>query len=444
MTYVLVLAAAWGVTTGLWMPRGPLTTTEALTSIAVSAAVGLAAGRLWRSRWTLLAAPAAFLVALELARIHVRGPSVDAPHASAFGFVALVAGRGVHGLLSVFPMLLFTVYGRGLGRRWKRIVTGVATAALVVLTALVAIPARTAPIPTGRGVAELTTVHGLNVMIRGVDPARPVLLFLPGAPGGSELGAMRKHLSALEEHFVVATLDRRGAGASYAALHGTVTMDDAIADTVAVTDYLRTRFHQEKIFLLGHSGGSLIGALTAHRHPERYRAYIGTGQAVDVEASDKLFYDDILSWARAGGRTELVRRLTEQGPPPWKDVYAYEPIMLNENAVYHQSTEFVIDVPEYTLLQRVHTLNAVLDTWTAYYPQIQDVDLRREVRSLAVPAYFVQGSDEMRGLAVLFDEWYATLEAPEKHLETFEGAGHRAMFEQPDRFVAFLASVSAG
>ncbi|MET7397760.1 alpha/beta hydrolase [Dactylosporangium sp. NPDC005572] len=440
MTYVLVLAAAWGVTTALWMPRGPLTTAEALTSIALSAAVGLAAGRLWRSRWTLLAAPAAFLIALELARIHVRGPSVDAPHASAFGFVALLAGRGVHGLLSVFPMLLFIVYGRGVGRRWKRVVTGVATAALVVLTALVAIPARTAPRPGG--VAELTTIHGLNVMIRGVDPARPVLLFLPGAPGGSELGAMRRHLSALEDHFVVATLDRRGAGASYAALDGTVTMDDAIADTVAVTDYLRTRFHQEKIFLLGHSGGSLIGALTVHRHPERYRSYIGAGQAVDVEASDKLFYADVLSWARTTGRTALERRLTDQGPPPWKDVYAYEPIMLNENAVYGQSTEFVIDVPEYTLLQQAHTLNAVLDTWAAYYAQIQDVDLRREVRSLAVPAYFVQGTNEMRGLAVLFDEWYATLEAPEKHLETFEGAGHRAMFEQPDHFVTFMASVS--
>ncbi|MFB9182366.1 alpha/beta fold hydrolase [Dactylosporangium sucinum] len=438
MTYVLVLAAAWGVTTALSMPRGPLTTAEALTSIVISIAVGLAAGRLWRSRWTLLAAPAAFLLALELGRIPVRGPSVDAPHASAFGFVALVAGRGVHGLLSVFPMLLGVSYGRGVAGGWKRLVTGAATAVLLVLTVLVALPARTAPLP---GVAELTTVDGLNVMIRGGHTARPVLLFLPGAPGGSELGAMRKHLSALEDSFVVATLDRRGGGASYAALGRTVTMDDAIADTLAVTDYLRTRFHQDKIFLLGHSGGSLVGALTAHRHPERYRAYIGTGQAVDVEASDKLFYADILAWARTGGRTSLVRQLTDQGPPPWKDVYAYEPIMLYENEVYGQRSEFVVDVPEYTLLQKAHTLNAILDTWTLFYPRVQDVDLRREVRSLAVPAYFVQGTNEMRGLAVLFAEWYEALDAPVKRLERFEGAGHRAMFEQPDRFVTFMASL---
>src|SRR5437763_13637916 len=176
-----------------------------------------------------------------------------------------------------------------------------------------AIPAHTPRKPGPNSVAELTTVGRLGVMSRGVGKAGPVLLFVPGAPGGAETGPVREHLSGLERHFVVATLDRRGGGSSYPALDptATVTVDSAVADTLAVTDYLRHRFHQDKIYLLGHSGGSIVSVLAVRRHPEKYRAYIGTGQAVDLPASDRIFYADILSWARSTGHDKLARQLVE-------------------------------------------------------------------------------------------------------------------------------------
>jgi pimeloyl-ACP methyl ester carboxylesterase len=439
----VILAAAWGVVAARWTPRGPLTNPQALWSIGISAAVGMAAGWVSRSRWAMLTAPAGFIVALELTRMGVRGPSVDAPHLSTFGLVALVTGRGVHGLLSVFPMVLGAAYGRNLT---SRVWAAVGAAGLILVTAAVAIPAHTPPIPGSDSVAELIRVGRLGVMIRGADRAAPVLLFVPGAPGGSETGPVREHLAGLERHFVVATLDRRGGGSSYPALDptATVTVDSAVADALAVTDYLRHRFHQDKIYLLGHSGGSIIGVLAVRRHPEKYRAYIGTGQAVDLPASDRIFYGDILSWARSSGRDKLARQLIEQGPPPYRSVYAYEPIMLYENEVYSQHpNDFGIDAPECTLLQKVHTLNAILDTWSVLYPRMQGIDLRRDAPRLDVPVYFVQGGHEMRGLAVLFAQWYSTLEAPQKHLEVFEPAGHRAMFEEPDRFVAVMDRVLA-
>jgi pimeloyl-ACP methyl ester carboxylesterase len=100
-------------------------------------------------------------------------------------------------------------------------------------------------------------------------------------------------------------------------------------------------------------------------------------------------------------------------------------------------------VPEYTLLQKAHTLTAILDTWDALYPRMQDIDLRTDALRLQVPVYFVQGADEMRGLAVVFADWYARLQAPARHLDVVAGAGHRVMFERPDRFVEILARVRA-
>src|SRR5688500_15855888 len=94
----VLLAAGWGAAAALWTPRGPLTNAQALWSIVISAAVGLAAGRVTRSRWAIITTPLAYAAALELTRLPVTGPSVDAPHLSAFGLVALLSGRGVHGL----------------------------------------------------------------------------------------------------------------------------------------------------------------------------------------------------------------------------------------------------------------------------------------------------------------------------------------------------------
>ncbi|WP_127502482.1 alpha/beta fold hydrolase [Actinoplanes solisilvae] len=438
-------AALWGAVAGWWTPRGPLTVTQALCSVAVSVAIGWAAGRSGRSRLIWLTVPVAFLVALELARSGVAGPSAEPPHASLFGVVALVAGRGLQAVLTLLPLLLGLALGRGAKRRLSRVLVALPAAGLLLLLAVIAVPARTAPIPGG--VAELTRVGGLGVMIRGERADLPVLLFVPGAPGGSELGNVRTHLGAVEQRFVMATLDRRGGGSSYPALDPTsrVTVDRMVDDIIEVTDYLRERFHHDKIYLLGHSGGSILSVLALSRHPEKFAAYIGSGQAVDLRASDRIFYDDILSWARSSGRDEVARQLTDQGPPPYPDVWGYEPIMTYENQAYDQQTpSFGLNVREYTVLQKAHVVNAMLDTWDVLYPRMQEIDLRRDAPSLPVPAWFVMGGDEMRGLRVLFDDWYALLRAPTKKLVDVPGAGHAVLFEQPGRFVEVLDDVLAG
>ncbi|BAL90603.1 hypothetical protein AMIS_53830 [Actinoplanes missouriensis 431] len=422
-------AVLWGAVSAWWMPRGPLTSADALLTIAISFAVGLLAAR---SRRAFLATPFLYAVTCELVRLRTSGPSVDAPHLSPFGVIALVTGRGVHGVLALLPMMLGALAPRLLRRR---ILGGTAAALLATLTVAVAIPARTPPIPGG--IAELTSVDGLSVLIRGRDAARPVLLFVPGTPGGSEQGTMRTRLSGLEETFVVATMDRRAYPSP------DVTVDDEVSDVLSVTDYLRDRFHQSKIYLLAFSGGSIPGALAAHREPSRYHAYIGTGQAVDLLASDRIFYTDILAWARSTGRRDVADRLERQGVPPYRDFWGYEPFLQYENAAYGLPTpDLDLGASEYTPLRKAHTMTAIMDTWHTLYPRMQEVDLRRDVPDLAVPAYFVQGEREMRGLAELFQPWYDALRAPSKRLFVLPGGGHRAMFEDPDGFTAVMAGIS--
>jgi pimeloyl-ACP methyl ester carboxylesterase len=471
---------AWGLLAGWWTPRGPLTTGEAIASVVVSAVVGLLAGTASRSRWSMLLAPVAFVVGVEVARLGVDGPSVDGIALTEYGILALVTGRVFHGLLSVFPMVVGAAFGAGIARTWaargsgeppgggtpgarhvarvlRGLVAGTAAASLVLLVVVLARPARTAPITEAAAtpVAELTTVRAggrdLGLMLRGHDVTAPVLLFLAGGPGGSELGAMRRHLPALEEHYVVATLDQRGTGSSYAELDptATYTLDRAVDDVLEVTAHLKERFDTDRVVLVGQSWGTILGVLAVQREPTAYRAFVGVGQMVSPRATDRIFYDDTLSWARERGHEGLVADLEGIGPPPYARMLDYETALSHEHEVYPYdhtgnsegeggfSENFLVE--EYSLVQQVHLLPAFMDTFSVLYPQIQDVDLRRDARSLPVPVFFVQGAHEARGRAEPFEQWYAALSAPGKDVTVLATSGHRPMFEQPEEFVAYLA-----
>jgi proline iminopeptidase len=471
----MLIAAAWGVLAGWWTPRGPIAGFEALTAIAVSVAVGVAAGWWMGSRWAMLLMPVVFAAVFELTRVATVGPLVDGIRlggGGVFGILAFLLGRGLHGVLALLPMILGAAFGAGLARRryegrqpihgWaragqvvRRVTASLAAVALLALTVGLSRPASTDIIltdtgaPTVGGVAELVEVpiggQDQAMMIRGTSSTNPVLLFLAGGPGGTELGAMRRHSEALEEDFVVVTWDQRGSGKSYDSLDpvSTLTLQQALADTIEVSNYLRNRFAQDKIYLLGQSYGTILGVLATQQHPELYRAYIGVGQMVDPRETDGVFYTDALAWARRTGDTALVNKLISSGPPPYTDMLDYEPALTN-GAIYPYDHSVNSEgaggfgenlfVEEYTLMEQLHAFAGMFDVFTVLYPQLQGIDFRQDAAKLAVPVYLVEGRFEAPGRLAPARQWFDQLDAPTKQWITFDTSGHRPLFEQPDLF----------
>ncbi|HEV7665876.1 MAG TPA: alpha/beta fold hydrolase, partial [Chloroflexota bacterium] len=98
------------------------------------------------------------------------------------------------------------------------------------------------------------------VVIRGNNTANPVLLFLSGGPGGSELPMVRHNLAPLESHFTIVVWEQRGAGKSYAAGPvENITAAQLESDAHELTLLLEQRFNQPKIYLLGSSWGTILG-----------------------------------------------------------------------------------------------------------------------------------------------------------------------------------------
>lgn len=472
------VAAAAAVATaagllGAWlMPRGAITTGLALLAMMIGTVTGAVSGAVMRSRWAMLLAPAVFVAAFEVGRAPTQGPLVDAPR---FGGMvetaAFVLGRGWTGLLVLTPMVLAAAYGAAWARRrdrvvptrpgpgvvGRRVVAAGLAMGLVALAILIAVPARTAPIldadsqPLAGSVAELTTVdvggHEQAVMIRGADTDAPVLLWLAGGPGGTDMGSMRLDAEAWEQDFVVATWDMRGAGKSYGELDpvDTLTLDQLIADTADVTRGLLERFDKQRLYLAGNSWGTLLGVLTVQRHPELYHAYIGAGQMVSPTETDTMFRDDTVAWAREQGEDALAEQVLAFGDPPYDDLLANAIIApyeheWNRYPSQGSSAEMPMNllVPEYSFTEKVQGLAAAMDTFAVVYPQLADLDLRQDAAALDVPVYLVQGAHEARGRAVPAADWFDMLEAPAKTMVVFDESGHRPMFEQPEQFHTLL------
>jgi hypothetical protein len=283
----------------------------------------------------MLLTPLAYIAAYELARIGIAGASLEAfRFDSIYGIAAFAAGRGFHALLALLSMVVGASIGLAIARPRRLLAlvpTGILTLAVISLAVLVALPASTPPVlgangqPVPGSIAELTTVElggqEQAISIRSADPDKPVLLYLSGGPSQSDIAFARALLEPLTADFVVVAWDQRGSGKSYAALDptATYTLDGLVGDTIALTDYLRDRFAEEKIYLLGESWGSTLGVLAVQERPDLFHAHIGSGQMVSQRVTDQIIWRDLLAYAERTGNGELYDQILTLGEPPYRD-----------------------------------------------------------------------------------------------------------------------------
>ena len=158
-----------------------------------------------------------------------------------------------------------------------------------------------------KGVASLEkiTLGGLpqQVLIRGRDRTKPIVLFLHGGPGMPLIPYAHAFQRPLERDFVVVQWDRRGTGNSYAPgmSPGSIRTSREFADTLQLIELLRRRFGQEKVILVGHSYGAWLGAWVAQQRPDLVSAYVGVGQVACTWDEVRAEQD---RWAR--GRAEAA------------------------------------------------------------------------------------------------------------------------------------------
>jgi pimeloyl-ACP methyl ester carboxylesterase len=305
-------------------------------------------------------------------------------------------------------------------------------------------------IPNSIAVMEKIKLGGAEewVTIRGKDSRNPLLLFLAGGPGGTQLVAVRRELTRLEDHFVVVNWEQPGSGKSFDAVdRSKLTVDRYITDAHELVLNLRQRFGKEKVYVLGESWGSALGIMVVQRYPELFQAFIGTAQMVAFLENDQICYDFALRVAQERGDTKQVTKLNSQGPPPYygNDVALKSAAYLSETFDYMSKNPAIANPgfhtfqdlagSEYGLYDKLNFVRGVLDTFGVVYPQLWDVDFRKQATSLKVPIYFLIGRHDVNAPPKLTEEYFNLLDAPRKELIWFEKSGHSPWMNETEKFV---------
>ncbi|MBL4937659.1 alpha/beta hydrolase [Clostridium sp. YIM B02515] len=305
-------------------------------------------------------------------------------------------------------------------------------------------------------VLEKVTLGGSDqwITIRGKNRNNPVLLFLAGGPGGTQLAATRDQLKKLEDNFVIVNWEQPGAGKSINAVPlKSITPERYISDAHQLTEYLCQRFKQEKIYVLGESWGSALGIWLVQRYPELYHAFIGTGQMVAFAETEVRDYELALKMAKEQGDTKLVEKLKKQGLPPYygKDV-VWKVATYNQYLGGYMTKKPEIERPgyntfsdlagpEYGLYDKVNFLLGLVTTFNHVYPQLYNVDLLKQAIKLDVPVYFIEGRHDINAPPALAEEYFNALKAPHKEFIWFGHSGHSPWINERDKFVDLMVNL---
>ena len=287
------------------------------------------------------------------------------------------------------------------------------------------------------------------ILARSDDVANPVVLYLHGGPGTSQLTSNRRNTRALEKSFIVVDWDQRGAGKSYAAIKDVERMnvDQFVADTRELTIHLLKAFHKKRLVLVGHSWGSAIGALAASRYPELYHCYVGIGQIANMAEGEAASYRWTLEQARRARHERAVRALEEIGPPPYTGDWQKKTIterryVARFGGEVHASKIGAMGVVmrslllsrEYTLTDRFNFLRGVLGSMKLLWPQLLKVDLFESVPELKIPVFLAEGRFDHEVPSEIAARYFESLRAPAKELLWFERSAHMPQAEQSELF----------
>lgn len=156
---------------------------------------------------------------------------------------------------------------------------------------------------TGKGIdhREFVTIGGIPQYLhhRGEDRDNPVMLFLHGGPGSPMLPFAQEFQIPWEKRVTVVHWDQRNSGKTYfksdpKQITPTTTIDQMIKDTYEVVEYLKNKYQKQKIMIMGHSWGSVLGSLFIKKYPQLVQAYIGVGQVVNMVENERVGYEKAL------------------------------------------------------------------------------------------------------------------------------------------------------
>ena len=307
--------------------------------------------------------------------------------------------------------------------------------------------------------------------IRGRNRNNPVLLYLHGGPGGPMIGNMDAIQRPWEDYFTIVHWDQRQTGKSYYPaddVNNPLTLNQIVEDTEELIQYLRDYLKKDKLFVLGHSWGSVLGMHVIKRHPEWFHAYIGVGQVVNMVNGEYAAYQRLLSHAREQNESELVSKMEtitsfflDAKSPEREKCFVENCVFVRrelsrlagESSMHHTFFDYVIEnwsfnnliSPHLTLTDISHSIigdeTALVRPPYTFTQDIMSIDLPNDLgNTFEVPIFFFSGVYDYQTPVPLSDKWFGQINSTYKELIHFKESSHFIVNEEPGRVLTALVT----
>jgi pimeloyl-ACP methyl ester carboxylesterase len=306
--------------------------------------------------------------------------------------------------------------------------------------------------PNGINDARYVEIGGIQqwVTIRGEDRKNPVILFLHGGPGDATNPWAYAVFRPWHKYFTVVQWDQRGAGRTLGknarSLAETITIDRMAQDGIELAQMLRKLLGQDRIILVGHSWGSILGIFMAKARPDLFCAFVGTGQVADPGNSYTMAYQALLAKAAALGEQGAIRELREVGPPPYSDGRGYA-VQRKWSNFFEGADVFIaamfslaLGAPSYALRDVNDWLDGQDLSAERLVPQTRTLGPRALGGDFALPVFVIQGAEDFTTPTALAKSFVDSIRAPRKAFVAIEGGGHFAVFMRSSAFLRELVS----
>ncbi|MEL6132518.1 MAG: alpha/beta hydrolase [Bacteroidota bacterium] len=278
--------------------------------------------------------------------------------------------------------------------------------------------------------AVTVSIGGIQQVIsmRGKQADQPALLYLHGGPGQAASSQQEKITSQLESSFVVIHWDQRNAGKTLTLNTSPqpATLAQMQHDAEEVLDYIRQTLQQEKVVIVAHSWGNVLGFHLASKYPGKIAAFVSVSPGIYPTKSQKIALKRLKKYFRQEHHAQAIAQLDSIKVPHrgledmiiqyrWQHVYEGEEVTDEMLAQYR---------PFFTDWEK---------KWMPIYQSLYDQNLLKQIKEIRCPVYFFVGNRDYTSNYNLTAAYYKRLKAPQKEIIWFD-TGHNIPHLVPDLF----------
>jgi pimeloyl-ACP methyl ester carboxylesterase len=311
-------------------------------------------------------------------------------------------------------------------------------------------------VPSGIQESYKTKIGGIDqwINVRGQDRSNPIILFIHGGPASPLTPTIWQFQRPIEEYFTVVNWDQRGAGKTYReanpdSISDTIHISRYVDDAIEVVDYIRNRYHKDKLILIGHSWGTVVGMNVALKRPDLFFAYVGIGQVINTRDNEGLSFDYAIKQARDHRNSSAVKELESIAPYPGNKPITRERINTARKwaqfyggmSAYRETSKYYFNAPllspEYTADEIGAIDKGSLFTLGRILPELLEVNFNN-IRSFPIPVVMFMGRHDYTTPSEPTSAWLNKVKAPYKQGVFFEHSAHMIPWEEPGKTLVSL------